>query len=491
MQRAGGPATSVHEPLAPGFSIGSTVAVSPQQRWLTYNVFEAMVGRTQWLVRIDGPQLGVPRKVELPPQQSFSGLDYAPGEDLVAFGASLSGAPGILYLCQLDEDGACTPQPWSIPIGPGGALNEESASFSPDGSKLAYVADPDGDGTNQLFLTGTSPGDAGEAVQLSAVPAGLGAGGGLFAADGLTVYFLVIPGKLFNGPRQLFAVDLAVDPPGPPVLVSPPIVTKSRQYRFLDDMSSMLVWSGDTDLGDLSWVRLNGTQASAPVPLHNEPGRVRFVPVEWTPDGKRVIYSAENPDEPDEGDLFMVDLSGPEPSPPVHLSAPVAAGGGVSNIIHFGTAADRVFYFANPSAKEGSELWMVNLNPVTPAIKLSAPLPPSSYLPGDLEISSDGARVAYVGPQETEDLYEQFLVELAGPSAPIKLNPQLEAGSHVASGSKFSPDGTRLFFTVEDEADKRRIFQVDVTPSPGTPVQVSDEDHDVDFTMLILPAGAP
>lgn len=225
--------------------------------------------------------------------------------------------------------------------------------------------------------------------------------------------------------------------------------------------------------------------------LHSEPGRVRNGSFEWTPDEQRVVYSAEKLDDPGEFDLYMVDLGGPQPAPPVKLSAPFGPGGGVALgvALQFGAGSDRMFYFTAPGAKQTHDLWMVGLDPVTPAVQLSAPQLPSSYTPGDLAVSSDLARVAYVATHETEGLLEQWLVELAGPSAPVKLDIPLASGSDVDFGSEFSADGRRLFFVTKDEADKRSAFQIDVTPAPGVAVPVSDPGHDVDSRLIVLPVG--
>jgi hypothetical protein len=47
-----------------------------------------------------------------------------------------------------------------------------------------------------------------------------------------------------------------------------------------------------------------------------------------------------------------------------------------------------------------------------------------------------------------------------------------------------------VFFSLRDGDMKTRVFQVDLTPTPGVPVQISDEAHDA-LLLPLLAAGAP
>ncbi len=484
-----GPPTPVHAPPMPGWSVSLVHDSSPLGRWHSHELGDPMVGREVWFMRIDGPTLGAPVRVDLPPQLGFGLPLYAADESLVAFGVVQTGGSTGLHLCELGDDGSCAPTLWSPPVAPGGTIRDDAASFSPDHSKLAYAGDLDGDGTAQVLLAGTAPGDAGKAVELGGIPMGLGALGTAFAADGQTLYFTSTTQEFAGGPRDLFAVDVSVDPPGPPVLVSPPIVHTSQRFRFRSDLSATLMWSSDNSLGDLVLIPLDGTQVAAPVPLHDKPGSVVTKGFAWAPGEQHVVYLAEKADDPGNNDAYIVDVSGPAPAPPVRLNAPLGPGGDVSFIV-FGADASRAFYFANSGAGQGSELWMVGLSPMSAPVKLSAPLPPNGSLPGELEVAADLSRVMYSGNQESESLRELFLVELAGPAAPVKLNDPLAVGGSVGFGASFAPDGKRAFFRVQDADMKKRLFQVDLTPTPAAPVQISNEAHDA-FLLDVLPPGAP
>lgn len=484
---APGPVTRLHGPLAPGATVDYSPVLSPMRRWLSYTVSTPMVGRELWFLRLDGPEIGAPVRARLPPQTDFLAPVYSKDEQLVAILPSDDGAQEALYLCRLADDGDCAAMLWSPPLAPGEIVRTSFVSFSVDNRKLAYTGDLAGDGFQQIFLAHTEPGDAGKFVQLSDAP--MGAGGGYFTAGGDTLYFSARNPDPMVGGTEVFAVDLTVDPPGQPVLVSPPLIgLEEIRYRFRDDRSAMLMWSSSSssaEYGDLALVELYGTVGGPPLPLHSAPGRVRLEEMAWAPGGRFVVYLAEKLDEPGEDDLYAVDVSGPVPLPPVRLNAPLGAGEVVAGTL-FGLDASRLFYRASVGKLgHDADLWMAGVEPFAPAVKLNAPNPRSGYLPLSPAIASDLSRIVYFSQEGGKPLADLFLVELAGPAPPVKL--EMPVQGPIDYGFQLSADGRRLFFSI-DEGDRSRMYQLDVTPSPGPAIPISDEAHNVE-QIYVLPAG--
>ncbi len=459
-----GPPVRVHA-LQPGTSIvhAQVPVVSRSRRWLGFTVRGPDVEDEQWFVRIDGPKLGAPARVNLPPQAGFTRPVFAPDEQQVAFGAVDAAMREALYLCPLADDGGCAAIEWSPPLAPSGTIDSSEVVFSIDGSKLAYQGDPDGDGTFSMFLARTGSGDQGKFAEVVAPTAGPGATYARFAPHGRTLY--VVSAGDMN--EQVMALDLTVDPPGSPVVVLAQQAGDHSSFR--EDAAALLIHRG----GDLFAVMLDGTNAGPQLQLDAADHVVRTSYSRFVRDQPRVYYVAAS-EGADTEDLYLVDV-GPQPPQPVRLNVPVDIGDGVDEVV-LSADGSRLFFTVRAGEKNHHTLWMAPIAPVGPAVELSAPMAPSQYLPLDLAISGDLARVAY----ETQPVWpgpgDRYLVELTGPSAPMVL-PR-PSGLPWAYNDTFSPDGRRLFFAT-DANRGGPAYLVDVVPTIGAAVQISDNAHAV------------
>lgn len=491
-----GPPTPIH-PLTSGWVLdqlyfsnrgehgGMMGASSPmplQPRWLSYSmVDEQGAGHGQWMVRMDGSLPGTPIKVGLPDAFVVVGVEFSADEQLVAFAVEPTGnfEEQALYVCALGADGSCEPEPWHLPIVPGGFLEAAGARFSPDGSRIAYASDPQNSGTRQLYLAGTAPGDGGTAVQVTdLMPPVRGAGRPRFAADGATLYFSV--SEAIGVPGQIVAVDISVDPPATPVEVSPP-----GNYVFNDGVTGMLSWEpGKIDnYGDLSLVKLAGTKASPAMPVHNKVGHVKFDSFAWAPDGQWIVYSADSAGAPGLDEIYAVDVSGPAPGPPVNLAGPVGVAEEVI-MVRFAPDAGRVFVPARVSVDGPSDLWMAGLAPLTPPILLHPP--GFGVLGGGFAVSPASDLVAVHGMPKGATEQELLLVDLAAPTSPVGLGGALAPGEATSSTPIFAADGQRVFFQVRAGGGWGPAYQVDVDP-PGAPIRISADGHRVGTIYVLGP----
>ncbi|WAS90749.1 hypothetical protein [Nannocystis punicea] len=482
---APGPAIRIHEPLADGWAVASSIGLSQSGRWMHYTLAHPTLGQQVWLVDMSGPLPGTPKQVELPPELSVDVHPWRFSHDdtRLAFHLAEPGGDFQYYLCTIAADGGCVPESWGLPAQRGGTQGF-FFEFSPDDTRVAYAGDPDGDGVHQLFLGGAGPGDAGAAVPVSgdAPLDGSDTELGWFSQDGETLYFKFGPEQSLRGVR---AVDISGDPPAAPKTVVP---IDGRFTVRADD--GAVLWQVDPELdgdGDLSLFSLDGAKVGPSVPLHDEPGHVADGGFGWSADGRFVFYRANGDDVKQAFALFAADVSGPTPTPPVRLSAPITTNGTVADVFG-GPDPSFAVYSGRPDLETGDQLWMVPFESPADRVQL-VQLPPGGSL-FTTEIAPDGSQMFFMAAQEFKAPLELFHVDLEDPGPPVKLNAPLEAGEDVRAPS-FSQDGGRVFYRAQrttGDLIETRVLQVDVD-APGQATQVSDPTHDVASAWILPPSG--
>ncbi|PCC67787.1 WD40-like Beta Propeller Repeat [Nannocystis exedens] len=475
-----GPAVLINHNLPAGWHLPYPGRLSPSQRWMLLVAGHPRLGEEVWLVDMSGPMPGDPVRVELAGEPGFEvlGTWWSRDESRLALRrTSYDGVGAQIYLCDVGADGTCVPEVWNPPLAPGGGIGGWGFAWSPDDSRIAYSGDPDGDEVVQLFLAGTGPGDAGEAIALtSEVPADEAfVHEAWFSPDGATLYYEY--GADLTSSAGTRAIDMTTDPPGSPVELP------HGDYR--EDMTAGLEWTGADGLGDLSFFAIDGTSAGPLVPLHDVPGRVSSKDDKFSPDGRFAVYYAET--DPDVRELFAVDLSGPTPSAPVKLASPTP-GGQLHGTI-FGPDPALLFYLSQAAADSGDDLWMVRLDQPPAPVRVNPPLPQDGTIPGFLGFDGDGSRLLYVGPGEATPSWQLWLVDLAAPGAPIEVNAPLQDGQQLGTGARaFSADGQRVFYSVQEPFEQELVhpgFQVDLA-APGVALRVTDPAHQP-WDLRVLP----
>ena len=226
------------------------------------------------------------------------------------------GSHGDLYIVPLDGTVAGTPV-WLNSAGPGRAKDRDF-QWSPDGSRVAFVADHEQLGTDALYVV---DGDGLEAPIKSSAP--LGAGGTIeqieFAPDSQRVAYLASePG---GGP-ELFMADLT----GTATKLSAPLPPTGglSMYRWSSDSTRVLYVGGQevANTEDLFVVHgLGGVPTpAAKVNAQLQPGGLVLPWFQFASDGQRAFYQA-GPDY-NSGPLFMAALPDDGPEKPIQISAP-------------------------------------------------------------------------------------------------------------------------------------------------------------------------
>jgi Tol biopolymer transport system component len=300
-----------------------------------------------------------------------------------------------LFLVDLESPGQPTQLNPPLPKISNGRFSNGVGSFaiSPNGARVAFSADQENVGDNDLYLVNIAA--PGVLTRIGGLPAGHLELRSVFSPDGSKLVYTASDENFAS--TQLYLVDLA--DPG-------------------------------------TAIRLNGDLAQY--------GAVSQAGFQFTPDGTHVVYTASELEAKFE--LYAVDLSAPGQS--VRLNAPGGSVGGTHEG-RFQILPDsrRVVYSAvwqNPGVRE---LHMVSLDKPGQPMTLSAPLQPAGYV-FDFAVSPDGQYATYTADQDTDGKLEVFLVETNIPGISTKVNGPVQS---VASLAQFTPDSKRILYAGDEE----------------------------------------
>jgi Tol biopolymer transport system component len=317
-----------------------------------------------------------------------------------------------LYLADTDAPGMPIQLNPPLPQISNGRFSNGVLSFavSPDGARVAFSADQENVGDNDLYLVDIAA--PGVLTRIGSLPDGHLELRSKFSPDGSKLVYTASDADFAN--TQLYLVDLS--DPG-------------------------------------TSIRLNGDLAQF--------GAVSQAGFQFTPDGTHVVYTASELEAKFE--LYAVDISAPGQS--VRLNAP---GGSVGDT-HEGRFqilpdSRRVAYSAvwkNPGVRE---LHMVSLDQPGQPTTLNAPLQPAGYV-FDFAVSPDGHYASYTADQVTDGKAEVFVVETSKPGISTRISGAVQSNSGLA---QFTPDSQRLLYAADEE---RGIGDRDLYSAViGTPV---------------------
>ena len=197
---------------------------------------------------------------------------------------------------------------------------------------------------------------------------------------------------------------------------------------------------------DLYVSNVSGSEPTTPVRISLPVDKALLYvsqPVQWSPDGKHFLF-AEGSDILN-NHLYVVDLSGPVPGPPVQLDR-------FTDSTHLGMW----YYFvgnqrvALVGERYIQQAYLVDFSGATPSPPVLAN-PPTTATGQVFPLcpSPDGRMLAYVGKFDGADAYQLWLVDTASgpPYNPVRVNPPAaDIGHDVERLCKFSPDGSVLMF---------------------------------------------
>jgi Tol biopolymer transport system component len=186
-------------------------------------------------------------------------------------------------------------------------------------------------------------------------------------------------------------------------------------------------------------------------------------------DGKAVVYSADE-DTLNRSELYIVNIASPGVS--TRLNPPLSIN---RDVIDFAISPDgtRVVYRADQDSPDVFELYLVNVANPGVSTKLSAPVTPGGWVRTGFSFSPDGTRVVYRADQDQVDTLELFVVDIASPGVAKQVNPQLIAGGNVYTSFGFSPDGARIAYIADQDADEVLELYAVQTTAPGTSAKLN------------------
>lgn len=379
--------------------------------------------------------------------------------------------------------------------------------FSPDNTKIAFIGDFLTDGVEELFVVDLSGPAPLTAVRVSGPSIAAGDITNYFwSPDSRWIAYQ--GDQETDGVTEIYVVDTTAPTPTA-VKVNGPMVTGgdvgADDFGFSAD-STWLYYNADQEVDNSFYLYIVDLTAPTPgigVRVHPDllgsTADVGTSGTFFTPDGSRLIYVADQ-ETVDVDELWMVPLAGRVPGAPQKLSGTMVAGGDVDDFDTFlSPDGNYVAYIADAETDVFSEVWVVDISGPVPSapVKVSAPMQPT----GDATMvswSPDSTRLMYLADQDTEGVVEIYVVGIGGalPATPVKVNAPLPTGrlvvSSLTNGFVWSPDGTWVAYRADTAVDSAfHLFVVPMTAAgPGTAVQLSTHTGAQDIeNFLFSPDG--
>jgi Tol biopolymer transport system component len=165
-----------------------------------------------------------------------------------------------------------------------------------------------------------------------------------------------------------------------------------------------------------------------------------------------------------------VDVAAPGTS--VKLNGALVAGGNVE-YFKFSPDGTQVVYHADQDTDDVLELYLVDVATPGVSIKLSDTLIAGGNTSFDFVFSPHGTRLIYSADQDTDEVRELYLVDTAAPGTSMKVNESFVAGGQLAFIFAVSPDGAQIVYGAEQDTDDvRELYLVD-SATPGASIKLS------------------
>jgi len=407
-------------------------AVSPNGDFVVYAADQDTENRTElYLVNLANPGVATKLNAPLTINRDVTGFDISPDSSKVVYRADQD-APDVfdLFLVNVASPGSAVKV--NAPLVAGGYVFA-GFSFSPNSSQIVYRADQDVDETPEIFLTNIAT--PGTAQKLNPE---LPAGGEVssvyrFSPDGTKVGY--IADQDVDERQELFVVSVAA--PGVSTKLNGPMTAEGDVCRFeFSHDSTRVAYCGDQETDEvmeLFLVSLDSPGASQKLnPTLVSGGNVGSH-YDFSADDTFIVYEAEQ-DVVDLNELYRVDLAAPGVA--TKLNAPIVGGGGIYNnvyyngvyMFHIRPDGQHVAYAANQESASVWELYDVDFATPGTATKLSSAMAGIGLW--DFTYSADGQQVVYSAAQANE-FFDLYGVDTTTPAVSTKLNGTLATGGDV------------------------------------------------------------
>jgi len=538
-----GPFVVLNEPLLGG-TTSPQVGISPDGTSVTFAADYDGVGAFS-LYRVSGSGgPSVPLDTATGPRTLLEQTVSPDGERVVY----RSGTGSVVELFSVPLDASAAPVRLNADLDPG---ENVTSDFSIDlgSARVVFRVQATQATAGRLYsapLDGSAP-----AVALGpALPFGQGVRSGAYQVGAARVAFLIdatVPDalELWSAPLDGSAAAMALHPA---------LGAGQALLDFvLNETGLRAVFRGDKDIDGLDELFIVPLDASLP-PARRSINRKETTTVgdvtrfKLSADGTTAVYRA---DEEEGDDLYAVQLSGtPER---VRLHALDALPGTTAFILTpdsaRGVFTDGFRFFSVPVDASAAPQLIVPATGVFPF--LARPTPDSSRLvyltqpeffsvldsirsapidgssaPVELnvprafngeittaEVTSDSARVVYLGEQDTAGVVELYSAPAAGGAAPLRLNDTLPVGGEVQE-MRIAPDASRVVYVADQSADdlfglysvpaaggsapvplttladtSRRIADLEVSPDSATVVFAADVVADEQLGLYRVPVA--
>jgi len=336
--------------------------------------------------------------------------------------------------------------------------------FSPDGSRIAYLADQDTDEVLELYVAPASGGGASTKVNPPLVANGnVSFGSFVFSPDGTRIAYLAD-----QDTDEVFELYVApASGGGSATKVNPPLVAGGdvfSGFAFSPD-GTRIAYLANQDTFSVSELYVapasGGGTAIKVNPSLVANGDV-FSGFVFSPDGTRIAYLADQ-DTDFINELYVAPASGGGTSTKVNPA--LVANGDVFSGFVFSPDGTRIAYLADQTTDEVFELYVAPASGGGSATKVNPALVANGDVFSGFAFSPDGTRIAYRADQDTDAVIELYVAPASGGGTSTKVNPALVANGAVQFSFAFSPDGTRIAYLADQDTDN--VFELYVAPASG------------------------
>ena len=446
---ASAPPLQLNQNLPAGHFVGPGIALTPDDTHAVYRT-EFLSGLTWvydlWVVPVDAS--AAPLRSSGPPSTRGGPSGFRIAADGLWLAYEHADTSRSLFSTRLDA--SVGPLPFVTNVG---CIDYR---ISPDGATLVYTGTNCGfsPSSSELFarpIDGSAP-----AVELGGASGAIAAGAFEIAPGGEALAF--IEDADVRGESELFT--RALSGVGPLRQLSDPLPLNaftSAVTRFRTDTDYALYAEGQ---------RLVSvpTRGGAAVELT----RALFTQSAGSFElaaGGRVVFLELGTQGPR---LFSAPLDGSAPA--LQLDGSFVNFGMTSN---FKLSADgtQIAFGADKDTLGRPEVYRVPVDGSASPQKINGPLASGGFV-YDYEISVDGARVAYRADQLVQGQFEFFCGDGVNPA--VRLNPLLSASADVGTLFRFSPDGTRVVFSMPTVALATAALYSTPADGSSAAVQLTD-----------------